>query len=324
MQLSPLADFYRSHGGTLAPYRGSLSRQDGGEPALLGPGWPAAQLVLYDLSWRAVLAIEGPEARKWLNGMLTANVRDLEPGQLAPSFQLDPKGHVLAMLDVACTGPEQFLLLTEEDQRAGLEARLRRYVFIAKLTIEDRSPEWCGLRLRGPRWRALWEQLQLPVERRWVSAPGGVEQAEWAGPAAEVAALWRRLQPAALAAGSAVFERDRILSRQPAYGRDIGERELPQETGEMERVSFTKGCYVGQEIVERIRARGAVHRRLRAMRFDSAVAPDAEVCAGGRPAGALTSAVPLEDGAWMALGYLRDAAPGAAVTSAGADGVVLE
>ncbi|TAN21523.1 MAG: folate-binding protein [Acidobacteria bacterium] len=337
MRTTPLA----ASGQVVTPYRG------GQIAAVSSPGlefhpWPAGQLLLYDASWRAVLALEGPEARKWLNGMITTNVRDLVPGQWAPGFQLDPKGHILASLDLVCTAPDSFLLLTDEAQREGLEQRLRRFVFISKLTIEDRSASWSALRLRGPRaaeiaaeagWCAPAPEPQQGLAHPsggWTlaSAPAGIPQLEFVAPAAAAAALWERLQALAQPAGPAAQERDRIFARQPLYGVDISEAELPQETGQMDHLSFTKGCYIGQEIVERIRARGAVHRHWSAFGFAAHVAAGAAIESEGRAAGKITSvAPPTQDSAdtkYFALGYIRDATPGAAVTAAGVSGQLLE
>lgn len=327
MKTSPLADTYRRDGQPVQEYCGSLT-------AVGAPAANAPPVALYDASWRAALQVEGPEARKWLNGMISANVRDLAPGRLLPSFQLDPKGHILATLDVACTAPDRFLLWTDESQREELLQRLRRFVFIAKLTLEDRSERESALLLRGPEWENAWRRAGLPpFELRpgecagipvatlageatevlaAVSAPGGVAQLElWAAPAA-VRSLFAHLAVYATVSGSAAFERDRIVSRIPRYGVDMSSGDLPQETGQADRLDFTKGCYIGQEIVERVRARGAVHRHWSALRLEAAVEPGAALRVEEREVGKLTSVAP-RDGGWVGLGYIRDphAAPGA-------------
>ncbi len=337
MRSSPLAALHPPRGEMLAEYRGSLAAAgDGGATA-----WPPTRTQLFDACWRAVLEVRGPEARKWLNGMITANVRDLPPGGWAPSFVLDPRGHVLACLDVACLEPDRFLLLTDEEQRAALAQRLRGFVFVSKLEIVDQSEAWSAVWLRGPEAEAGWRQAGLPeLSARapgelaavtlaggdgWVlaSRPGGFARLEIVAPAAALPELWRGLAAAAAPAGAAAAERDRILSREPRYGVDVTDRELPQETGQMERLDFTKGCYVGQEIVERVRARGAVHRHWRAIRFRAPVEAGAVLEAEGKAVGALTSAA-ARNGDWLGLGYLRDpaAAPGAGVTAGGAAGEV--
>ncbi len=336
MLVSPLAEHFRRHGGELVEYRGSLTRADGGEAAALLPDWPRGQVLLSDASWRAQLAVGGADARSWLNGMISANVRDLEPGRWAPSFQLDPKGHILATLEVACLGANSFLLLTDESQRAGLEQRLRRYIFVSKLSLEDRSERWSGLRLRGPEWAQAWRRaglaelklaagelgaVRLPDGSEGLglgAAAGGIAQLELLAPAAAMAELWERLEAVALAVGSGVVERDRILSREPRYGTDITAGELPQETGQAGWLDFTKGCYVGQEIVERIRARGAVHRHWRALALGAEAPPGAAIEAEGRAVGQLTS-VARRGPDWLGLGYLRDPhqAPGTVLAVGG-------
>ncbi len=341
MRTSPLAGLYRQRQQPVAAYRGAITASAGGESAQLLPEWPPAQTLLYDACWRGGLALAGPDARRWLNGMISANLRDLRPGQVAPSFQLDPKGHILATLDVFCLAEDRFLLVTEEDQREELLARLRRFVFISKLTLTE-SPD-SALLLRGPGWRAVWtaapalaagECAAVTVEGAAgvaaAAAPGGVPQVEILAPPEAVAALWQRVETQALAAGTEVFERDRILSRVPRYGVDITTAELPQESGQMDRLDFTKGCYVGQEIVERIRARGAVHRHWASFAFPAAAEPGAAVVCEGKETGKLTSiarrhrAEGGNGGDWMGLGYIRDphAVPGTPISAGGVGGQV--
>jgi folate-binding protein YgfZ len=330
MHPSPLLDLYRDRQLATADYRGALTASGGGDGARLLPDWPPTQVLLYDACWRAALQVEGPEARKWLNGMITANVRDLRPGHAAPSFQLDPKGHILATLDVVCLAEDRFLLITERDQLPELRERLRRFVFVSKLTIADRDDT--ALILRGPAWHEVWPAAPVlaageaaAVERAGAhgdviaSAPGGVPQVEVLAPPQAIAALWQELEPRALAAGSKVFERDRILSRVPRYGADVTDAELPQETGQLDRLDFTKGCYIGQEIVERIRARGAVRRHWTSFALPASAAPGATVVAEEKELGKLTSIARRErhgNADWLGLGYIRDPhqAPGTAVT----------
>ena len=336
MQTSPLNAADPERAATLEAYAGSRTRAQGGEAAVLDPAaWPPAQTLLYDASWRAAIQVEGPDARKWLNGMISANVRDLPVGRVLPAFQLDPKGHILATLEVASISSDGFLLLTTEDQRAELLERLRKFVFVSKLTLADLSEGWSPLVLRGPEWRRVWAaagEAEIDAaagaclsrtaaageELAVVSAPGGIPQLEFWAPPARLATLWSRLQPLATVAGSATAERDRILSRIPRYGVDVTAAELPQETGQSDRLDFTKGCYVGQEIVERIRARGGVHRRWVSLALEAAAAPGTALEVEGQPAGRLTSVAPRA-GAWLGLGYLRQphAVPGAVVTAGG-------
>jgi aminomethyltransferase len=335
MEESPLLELWGG-GAEVEEYRGCrLRKGQETEPQ----AWPPDGVVLYDAGWRAVLRVEGPEARKWLNGMITANVRDLAPGRWAPSFQLDPKGHILAELSVACSGADAFLLLSDEAQRAGLLERLRRFVFISKLTITDASADWSAVQWRGPGAGAAavaagvaaaelgpGQVAASPAGGWWLAGEaGGTELGEWLAPAEAIRAAWPRLLEQAQAAGSAAQERDRILSRVPRYGADITAGELPQETGQLDRLDFTKGCYVGQEIVERVRARGAVHRHFTAFRFAAEAAAGSEVAVDGKAVGRLTS-ITRRDGEWVGLGYIRDPhhQPGQRVGAGAVAGTVIE
>lgn len=328
MQQSPLLASFRAAGHALAAYRGSLTGYDGMPPLTV----PLATPRLWDASWRAVIRADGPEARKWLNGMISAHVNALAPGQWAPSFQLDPKGHILALLDVACVGEQSFLLLCDEEARAGLLSRLQRFLFVSKLTLTDESEVWSALRVWGEGAGSACSAAGLGP----VPGPGEVVQRAdgyrlglshglevWAKPG-DISAYWAKLSAFASIGDAGEQERQRILGGEPRYGFDITEGELPQETGEMARLDFNKGCYVGQEIVERIRARGAVHRHLRTLRFDAAVEPGSALTAAGASIGRLTSVAP-RDGAWLALGYVRDphAEAGARLEAEGVPGTVL-
>lgn len=331
MQQSPLLDGFRSQRATLAAYRGSLTWC---EPTAANAAEPSPP-YLWDASWRAVIRASGADARKWLNGMISANVAALAPGHWAPSFQLDPKGHVLALLDIACLGAEDFLLFCDEEARADLLARLQRFVFISKVVLADESENRSALRVWGEGAAAAWQAAALSVA---APAPGlictpasdgafalgaaaGLEF--WGHPDA-VRVAWERLHVHAHAGDAGEQERCRILAREPRYGFDITAGELPQETGELARLDFNKGCYVGQEIVERIRARGAVHRHLRALNFPAPVTAGTSLSVAGAAIGKLTS-VAQRDGEWRALGYVRDphGAAGTELLAGDARGTVL-
>ncbi|HET9785188.1 MAG TPA: hypothetical protein VFP94_09575, partial [Terriglobales bacterium] len=224
-------------------------------------------------------------------------------------------------------------------QRAGLLERLRKFVFISKLTLSDRSAEWSAVRWRGAGAAAAAQAAGVapaeaaaaagsivasPAGGWWLMAEaGGIEMGEWIAPAEAIRAAWPRLVAQTRPMGSAAQERDRILSRVPRYGADITTAELPQETGQLDHLDFTKGCYVGQEIVERIRARGAVHRHWTSFQFAEAVGAGSEVAVDGKAVGKVTSLTVL-DGGWLGLGYIRDPhhQPGQAVTAGAVRGTV--
>jgi folate-binding protein YgfZ len=129
-------------------------------------------------------------------------------------------------------------------------------------------------------------------------------------PASRVGALWQAVAAAgATPVGSAALDAFRIAEAIPSYGIDMVERDLPQETSQLRALHFSKGCYLGQEIVERIRSRGNVHRHLRSLELDGPLPdPGTKLAVDGAEAGHITSAaeLPLPGGARIfALGMIR-------------------
>jgi folate-binding protein YgfZ len=158
--------------------------------------------------------------------------------------------------------------------------------------------------------RAQWHGLDLKILRGY-----GVvaEHYEIWAPVAELAELWRTLTTSgAVPVGAATLEAFRIAEGIPVYGTDIAERDLPQETSQMRALHFNKGCYIGQEIVERIRSRGKVHRHLRSLELEGPVpASGTELMVEQVPAGTITSAaeLPLKGRRRIfALGMVREEA----------------
>jgi aminomethyltransferase len=119
--------------------------------------------------------------------------------------------------------------------------------------------------------------------------------------------VWDSLvQNGATPVGFEALELLRVAAGIPAFGQDIRERDLPQETSQLRALNFAKGCYVGQEIVERIRSRGAVHRQFSGFEIEGqAPAPGTKLQAGGKDVGELTSVAALPEGRTIALGYVR-------------------
>jgi aminomethyltransferase len=150
----------------------------------------------------------------------------------------------------------------------------------------------------------------------------------WAAPAS-VNTVWETLvQAGATPVGSEAIEMLRVASGIPRYGLDIRERDLPQETEQERALNFSKGCYIGQEIVERIRSRGNVHRKFTGLIIEGNLPPlGAKIGSEGKEIGEITSAasVPASSGERrLALGYIRReiGAPGNKVLVAGADAVI--
>lgn len=281
---------------------------------------------VYDLAWRAKLLVTGRDRVRWLNGMITNNVRDLPVGHGVYSFVLTPQGRILGDLYTYNRG--DFLVLdTDQSQVENLAALLRRYIIMDKVEIADAADKMRAIGMAGPSSRELLGKLGLSlhemtplqvVDTNWGGIPasmvrGDLPESEsyevWLDPAS-VSRLWQELVNAgAQPAGSNALELLRIANGVPCYGQDIRERDLPQETEQSRALNYVKGCYIGQEIVERIRSRGAVHRKFTGFRIDGPLPPaGSKAQVDGKDIAEITStaSLPVADRSLgVALGYVR-------------------
>ena len=272
------------------------------------------------------IRVTGGDRARWLNGMTTNAVEQLAPGAGAYSFFLNAQGRIQGDGYIFAQ-PDALLIETASSQIPTLIPYLDHYIIMDDVELADISGTWSGLTLIGPQSSSLLASLGLaaveinPLELRqftWNNAAVTVIHAYsplvprlelWAD-AATIASLLQSLPSAgALPTTPESLEHLRILEGTPRYGTDIRDRELPQETGQARALHFAKGCYLGQEIVERIRSRGNVHRIFQAFRLEGALPPTGTVLeAAGKPAGELTSvsAIPAADNRLqLALGYAR-------------------
>jgi aminomethyltransferase len=162
---------------------------------------------------------------------------------------------------------------------------------------------------------ASWDGVPVQVMRGAEQKPDWFEI--WADPARAQAIASRLGEAGARPVGAAALEMWRILRGIPQYGVDVRDRDLPQETGQVQALNFSKGCYIGQEIVERIRSRGQVHRKFVGFVFSGGVPPVQKFEADGRAYAEVTSTttVDLKGGTRsVGLGYVRqDALPAGGV-----------
>jgi folate-binding protein YgfZ len=282
--------------------------------------------AIYDLSSRAKISVTGGDRGRWLNGMVSNNIRDLEPGHGVYAFLLNAQGRIQADLYAFQRG-ESFLIDTEESQREKVLALFDRYIIADDVEIADVSGKMASIALTGPESRNVLERagIALPelghmqfAEIAWSGISvtllrSGKEAGDswqvWISPD-ERDRLWDSLVKAgAKPVGQAALELFRIARGIPQFGVDIRDRDLPQETGQDRALNFTKGCYLGQEIVERIRSRGAVHRQFAAFDVEGALPnPGTKIVACEKEVGEITSSavLPLTDRERpVALGYLR-------------------
>jgi folate-binding protein YgfZ len=288
---------------------------------------------LYDLSWRAKIAVTGGDRVRWLNGMATNNVRDLAPGHGVYAFLLNAQGRIQADLYVFQRG-DSLLVDTERAQRDKILQLFDHYIIADDVEIADISDKLTALGLTGPESRNVLDRAGIAVpdlalahmqfadvvwrQKTVTLLRSGEEVREswqiWIAPE-HVSELWEALLKAgARPTGTTALNLFRISRGIPQFGADIRERDLPQETGQTRALNFTKGCYLGQEIVERIRSRGAVHRQFTAFAVDGTLPePGAKIAADEKEVGEITSSaiLPLPVGDRpVALGYLRREAVG--------------
>jgi len=282
---------------------------------------------LVDCTARTQLELKGADRAKFLHNLSTQEIRKLPVGSGGEAFLLDARGHVLGYVLVFC-GPESLTIDTVPGQGSRLREHLERYCIREDVTIEDRSGTWAELLAAGAQasaWLASLLKATLPgelhahVELKFGDIPLSVRRVGITAtsgfllscPADEITRLWTALRMAgARPCGCDALEAARLEAGTPWYGRDISEKNLPQEVArDQQAISFIKGCYIGQETVARIDALGHVNKQLVGVRFqDSERTPEpgAELSAEGQNAGQVTSAAfSPKLGSPLGLAYVR-------------------
>jgi len=278
---------------------------------------------------RDALSVRGPEAEAYLQGQLSQDVSTLAVGVSADSLLLEPDGKLSALVRVTRTDGQGFVLDVEGGYGDAVMARLRRFVLRSKVEMEPMA--WRCLSLRGPAVaEAAAGLLAVLAERGVLAVPfewNGWVGTDLLGPEDVVLGPDEADLPAGVVVcGPEAVEACRIVVGIPAMGTELTGKTIAAEAGLVERtVSFTKGCYTGQELVARIDSRGSnVARRLvgivapggpgegalgRGMTLHAGEAPPGDGAADDKVVGTVTSAAwSVELGGWAALGYLHRSA----------------
>jgi folate-binding protein YgfZ len=281
-----------------------------------------------DLGCRGKILVTGSDRLRWLNGMVSNTVQSLPEGHGNYSFLLSVQGRIQGDCYVYRRAGD-LLLDTGIDQVPALMSHLDHFVVMDDVELADVSRDWTALSLAGPRAAQVLAALGFtpadsnPENARMHSARIGevpctiieayhvsVPRYElWFAPQ-HVLAVWETLQAAgAYPCGLDAMEALRVLEGTPLYGVDLNDRDLPQETGQMRALSFSKGCYLGQEIVERIRSRGKVNRQFQ--QFVLSSRPHSlplDLHSNDQSVGRITSAASLSSAGLpevLALGFIR-------------------
>ncbi len=286
---------------------------------------------LLDRSERGKLIVSGSEAADYLQGQLTNDVEALAPGEGQYAALLDRKGHMQADMRVLRLSPEENWIDTEPEALAAALRHLEMYKIGREVAIADVGAERAILSLIGPRSVEIAGTAALPeyacesstvhgVECLAVGTANGIDLIVESGEAG-------RLGEALFAAGAVPVgpeaeEIVRIEAGVPRFGAEMGTETMPAEAGIVERaVSFTKGCYIGQEPVARLHYKGRPNRHLRGLQLSAPVAPGSSLRLGDKDVGRIGSSGVSPARGPIALAIVRREAEPGAELAVGEDGV---
>lgn len=325
MRTLPLHEIHVALGATLAE-RGDAEYVTAYGPVAAEEAALRDGVGLVDRSDRAVFSVVGPEARSYLHGMVTNDVKGLAPGQGAWVAVITSKGKMLADGRVLVLGPEELLLDLPAEARETALAHLDMFLISEDCVLRDATDDRVLLGVFGPRAGAALAAAAgavppLPLHghveatvagagvRVIAAAPDGVPGFDVLVPAAAAAGVWDALLAGVRAehgapVGDRALDALRIERFVPRFGRDMTGETIPLEANLDHAISYSKGCYIGQEVIARATYRGAVNKRLARLRVPVGTAEGTRLVAGEKAVGTVTSVLPRGDGA-IALGYVR-------------------
>ncbi len=325
---SPLIELHCASGAALAEYDGCVLPKSFSN---LDEEYQAARdkAAIYDSNWHAIFTLAGRDRVQYLHNVSSNDIKSLADGRGALALLLNPQGHILAELEVYAL-PEKLLVLSHVTQRERTLATLKKYVIGSQVQIEDLTDRYGSIGAAG-----MASDLRefSATEIAFGSGPGwllrrtriGAIGTEFIAPRADLAALWQKLLAAVREDGGGPIGTDafhglRLEAGIPWYPADFGDAQIPHEAAlENTHISFNKGCYTGQEIVERVRSRGQVNRKRVALKFSTVAPPPPGTklrAVGGAEVGYVSSSAAMPSGQpSIGMGYVRreQFAPGSAV-----------
>jgi folate-binding protein YgfZ len=327
---TPLAELHRAAGANMGVWFGSTQPSDFGDPR--HEYFFAKQSVaLIDKTHRAYLSFTGPDRVRYLNAVLTNNIKDLAPSHGVISLLLNPQGHILAELETYALADKLFCI-SYGMIREHLVATLDKFIIMDDVTLIDETERYGTLALEGPATADVVSDVtrvdlnslpSLGMQEAQIGAvpcilsrrsTGKIGSAEFLLERRYLAEIWNLLLDKTRAIGGgpmgySALSALRLEQGVPWFSYDFGEKQIPHEAGLQDsHISYTKGCYTGQEIVERVRSRGQVNRRRVNLTFSGEVAPPAGtiLSVGGKEAGYVTRSAgsPILD-VVIGMGYVR-------------------
>jgi len=340
-----LAERHRKNGAEMGVWFGCELPDRFGELAEVKPALQEEyrrlreSVGLVDKGYRAYLEFTGPDRVRYLNAILTNDIKGLQENHGTVSLFLNPQGHIQAEIETYAFG-EKLFCVSYAMIRERLIQAMDKYIIMDDVTLTDRSEEYTTLAIEGPKAAAValavsgvelgsgatyraptsaMEELEsreanvgrvaCRVSKR---SPGGVAGAEFLVAREKAEELWKVLEEAVRRegggpAGYQALNAVRLELGIPWFGYDFGEKQIPHEAGLQDsHISYSKGCYTGQEIVERVRSRGQVNRVRVSLRFDTEPGNDAALLADGKEVGQVTrTGFSPGVNAWIGMGYVR-------------------
>jgi folate-binding protein YgfZ len=331
---TPLAATHRNGGGKMGVWFGCSMP---GEFADWRSEYAFARksVALIDKNYRAYLSFTGPDRVRYLNAILTNNIKDLRTGQGTVSLLLNPQGHILAEIETYAL-PDSLFCVSYAMIRARLIEVIEKYIIMDDVTLTDQTDRFAMLALEGPSAAGVVREVSgvdiaaldelsfcdgsvgsIPC-RIVKRSPGGVAGAEFVVERDverdKVAQLWQILLKTVQKHGGGPIGYQalsglRLARGVPWFGYDFGEKQIPHEAGLQDsHISYTKGCYTGQEIVERVRSRGHVNKQRVELIFSGDAVPEAgtSLTMDGKEVGYTTRAAQvLEPQRTIGMGYVR-------------------
>jgi folate-binding protein YgfZ len=327
---TPLADVHRAAGAKMGLWFGSTLPDDFGD-------WrreyyfAKQSVALIDKNHRAYISFTGPDRVRYLNAILTNNIKDLQPSQGCISLLLNPQGRILAEIETRAESDKLFCVSYGMIRERLIET-LDKFIIMDDVTLKDDTERYGTLSLEGPAASKMIGELAgieldslgeiVSVDAKVESIPCTVTRKSFSGfPGADILiaaenlqSMWKILLEKATSAGGGAMGYTalsalRLEQGVPWFGYDFGEKQIPHEAGLQDsHISYTKGCYTGQEIVERVRSRGQVNRRRVELIFPGSRVPSAGevLTADGKEVGFVTRASALASRPFaIGMGYLR-------------------